>query len=196
MIVYGPDCETTGLSPVDHELIAVQFADAEGSIARFARWEHDGEAAMLAAFLEAWTAIDRKRAGGGAMFVGVNHLGFDVPFLLARGIALADDLEHWSEGRLWDELYRWPVYLDLAQLVGNDLVGMADLRRELLETAAERPSRDVPVLYRNERFDALDERLDDQLAALRAVHLALRGTDLYREVVRFRRRLDAARDLT
>lgn len=195
MIVYGPDCETTGLSPFEHELVAVQFADAGGSITRFTRWEHEDEAAMLGAFLEAWTGIERKRAAAGALFVGVNHLGFDVPFLLARGVALADDLAGWSPDRLWDELYRWPAYLDLAQLVGNDLVGMVDLRRELLESAAERPGRDVPVLYRNERFDLLAERLDDQLAALREVHLALRGTDLYREVVRFRRRLDAARDL-
>ncbi|MFW6448983.1 MAG: hypothetical protein ACOC0X_05525 [Halobacteriota archaeon] len=196
MIVYGPDCETTGLSPFDHELLAVQFADADGSITRFARWEHDDEVDMLAAFLEGWTAIERKRAGGGALFVGVNHLGFDLPFLLTRGIALADDLEGWSRDRLWDELYRWPVYLDLAQLVGNDLVGMADLRGELLATAADRPGRDVPILYRNGRYDLLEERLDDQLDALRAVHLALRGTDLYREMVRFRRRLDAARDLS
>lgn len=197
MIVYGPTCETTGLSPEDHELVSVQFAQADGEVTMFPRWEYDGEADLLAAFLKRWDDIERKRSEGGALFVGINHLSFDLPFLLARCRHHRDELADrgWLPGRCWAELYRWPIYFDLAHLVGGDLVGMATLRRELIGTEPEHGGRDVPVLYRNGRHEAIATHVSDRLGALREIHLALRGTDLYRELVKFRRRIGASRDL-
>lgn len=198
MIIYGPTCETTGLSPVDNELVSVQFADADGSTSLFGRWEHDDEAQLLSAFLERWEAIKRKRSEGGALFVGVNHLTFDVPFVLARCMALRDDLDAlgWPATRCWNLLYRWPVYFDLAHLVGSDLVGLDALRAALLGGDGDHGGREVPVLYRNERYGAIETHIEKRLTTLRDVHLTLRGTDLYRELVKFRRDLGVERDLT
>lgn len=198
MIVYGPACETTGLSPVDHELVAIAVADGEGTVTAIPRWEHDDEPELLVAFLEAWDDIERKRSSGGALFVGVNHLTFDVPFLLGRCSRLESDLaaREWPFERCWDVLVRWPVYFDLAQLVGGDLVGLQRLRAALLDEPVDDGGRDVPVLYRNERYDAIDDHLRERLATIRRTHLAIRGTDLYRELIKMRRRLGAARDLS
>ncbi|MFW6153573.1 MAG: hypothetical protein ACOC42_04360, partial [Halobacteriota archaeon] len=136
MLVFGFDCETTGLSPFANEVISVQYADEDGDLTLFAGWDYPDESALLVDFLEEWASIKRKRDAAGALFVGYNHLKFDVPFVFTKAIttpAVLDRLD-WDEHEAWRQLYRWPMYLDLAHLLGSDFIPMRSVRRELLGT--------------------------------------------------------------
>lgn len=197
MLIYGFGCETTGLSPFDNELVTLQYADEAGEVTLYPAWEYDDEAALLAAFLADWSTIKRKRADGGALFVGYHTLSFDVPFVLQKALEhdAARDRLGWSRADCWNQLYRWPVYLDLAQLVGDDFLGFDALRQALLGSTGTYEGRRVPVYYSSGRYDVIEAYVRDQLAALREVHLALRDSDLYDALGRLRREAGAERPL-
>ncbi len=190
MIIYGFDCETTGLSPFEHEVITVQYADAEGDLTIYRRWEHDSELGLLEAFLRDWSTIQRKRDAGGALFVGFNLLKFDVPFVFTKCL-MHDGLRSrlgWTKQDCWKQLYRWPMYLDLVHLVGADFISMDAIREVLLGTTAPTNSRDIPILYADGRYDRIDAYVEDEMAALLAIYNELQRTPLFTELMAFRRR--------
>lgn len=197
MLIYGFDCETTGLSPFEHEVITVQYAEEDGALTLYRRWEYDSEAAMLVDFLRDWRGIRRKRDAGGALFVGYNHLKFDVPFVLATCLDEPAILEAlgWTPQDAWKQLYRWPMYLDLAHLFGSDFIGMEAVREALLGTTDPYESRDIPVYYANGRYDVIEAYVEDEMAALRAIFDAVRDTAFFQELMAFRRGAGHEREL-
>ena len=197
MLIYGLDCETTGLSPFENEVITVQYAEEDGSLTLYRRWQYDTEADLLVDFLRDWRDIKRKRDAGGALFVGYNLLKFDVPFLFAKCLTdptILEDLA-WTPQDCWKQLYRWPMYLDLAHLLGSDFVSMRSVREALLGTTDPIPSRDIPVYYADGDYDTIERYVTDEMATLRELFLELQRTPMFEELMAFRRRLGYDREL-
>lgn len=197
MLIYGFDCETTGLSPFENELISIQYAEEDGSLTLYARWDYDSEAALLVDFLEDWKDIRRKRDADGALFVGYNHLKFDVPFVFAKCLLLDDVRERlgWSSQHCWKQLYRWPMYLDLVHLFGSDFISMNAIRKELLGTTDPYESRDIPVYYANGQYELIEEYIRDEMAAIRSIFEAVQDTPFFHELMAFRRAAGHEREL-
>lgn len=198
MLIYGFDCETTGLSPVEHEVITVQYATEDGELTIYRQWDYADEAAMLVDFLGHWAEIRRKRDADGALFVGYNHLKFDVPFVFARCLLDERILESlsWTPAELWRQLYRWPMYLDLVHLLGSDFIAMSAVRETLVGTTDPIASRDIPVLYANGDYDRIETYVEDEMAALAAIFEALRAEPLFDELLELRRRAGYERPLS
>lgn len=197
MLIYGPDCETTGLSPFENEVITVQYATEGGDITLFRQWEYPDEGAMLVDFLRNWRDIRRKRDADGALFVGYNHLKFDLPFVFAKCLTndrILEDLG-WTHQDLWKHLFRWPMYLDLVHLLGSDFISMRSVREALLGTTDPYESRDIPVHYADGRYDLIEAYVEDELATLKAIFEALREEPLFDELLALRRRAGYDREL-
>ena len=197
MLVFGFDCETTGLSPFENEVITVQYAEADGSLTLFRRWDYDSESALLGDFLRDWQTIRRKRDADGALFVGYNTLKFDVPFVFAKCLTVGGLLESlgWTEQEVWRQLYRWPMYLDLVHLLGSDFISMGAVREELLGTSDPYASRDIPVYYADGRYDLIEAYVRDEMTALLEIYEALRATPFFDELMALRRRIGYDREL-
>ncbi len=197
MIIYGLDCETTGLSPFENELITVQYADEDGTLSLYRLWEYESEAALLIDFLRDWKEIKRKRDDSGALFVGYNHLKFDVPFVFAKCLLLEEvqTALDWSPQDCWKQLYRWPMYLDLVHLFGSDFISMEAIREELLGTSDPYESRNIPVYYANDQYDVIEAYIEDEMAALKDIFNAVQRTTFFTELMRFRREAGHEREL-
>lgn len=197
MLIFGFDCETTGLSPFQNQVISVQYADEDGDLTLFAGWEYDTEEDLIVDFLTHWTEIKRKRDAEGALFVGYNHLKFDVPFVFTKAItdsAVLDRLD-WDEHEVWRQLYRWPMYLDLAHLLGSDFISMRAVRKELLGTEGQLESKRIPGYYESERYDLIERYIRDEMVAMREIYDALERTTFFEELMAFRRRAGHERTL-
>lgn len=197
MLIYGFDCETAGLSPFHSDLITVQYADEHGDLTLYAIWDYDDEDDLLFDFLTDWRDIRRKRADDGALFVGFNHLKFDVPFVLIKLLTADGLLERldWTVDDCWKQLYRWPMYLDLAHLFGADFISMRAVRKELLATEGELESKHIPVYYESERYDLIERYVRDEMQALRQIYQALQDERFFEELMAFRRRAGHTRTL-
>lgn len=198
MLVYGYDLETTGLSPFKDEIISAQYSHDDGTVSFYPRWEYESERELLVDFLDDWAGIKRKRIGAdGALFVGFNILGFDAPFLFLKCITIdgvLDDLG-WSYEDCWNQIYRWPSYLDLAHLLGADFIGMEAVRGEIVGTQGDFAGKDVPEYYENGEHEIIEEYVRDELAAMAAIYEELRDSAFFEELMGIRRQVGLEREL-
>jgi len=198
MLVYGYDLETTGFSPFEDDIISAQYSHDDGTVSFYPSWEYESERELIVDFLDDWAGIKRKRIGAdGALFVGFNILGFDAPFLFLKCITtdgVLDDLG-WSYEDCWNQIYRWPSYLDLAHLLGADFIGMEAVRGELVGTQGDFAGEDVPEYYEKGEYEVIEEYVRDELAAMAAIYEELRDSDFFEELMGIRRQVGLEREL-
>jgi hypothetical protein len=198
MLVYGYDLETTGFSPFEDEIITAQYSRDDGTVSFYPSWEYKSERRLLVDFLDDWASIKRKRMGAdGALFVGFNILGFDAPFLFLKCITtdrVLNDLG-WSYEDCWNQIYRWPSYLDLAHLLGADFIGMEEVRGELVGTQGDFAGEDVSEYYENGEHEFIEEYVRDELAAMAAIYEELRDSAFFEELMGIRRQVGLERKL-
>mgnify|MGYP006287160199 FL=1 len=198
MLVYGYDLETTGFSPFEDEIISIQYSHDDGTVSFYPCWEYESERELLVDFLDDWARIKRKRIGAdGALFVGFNILGFDAPFLFLKCITTDGVIEDlgWSYEDCWNQIYRWPSYLDFAHLLGADFIGMEAVRGELVGTQGDFAGSDMPGYYENGEHEIIEEYVRDELAAMAAIYEELRDSAFFEELMRIRRQVGLEREL-
>jgi hypothetical protein len=198
MLVYGYDLETTGFSPFEDKIISAQYLRDDGTVSFYPTWEYESERKLLVDFLDDWASIKRKRMGAdGALFVGFNILGFDAPFLFLKCITtdrVLNDLG-WSYEDCWNQIYRWPSYLDLAHLLGADFIGMEAVRGELVGTQGDLAGEDIPEYYENGEHEVIEEYVRDELATMAAIYEELRDSAFFEELMGIRRQVGLEREL-
>ncbi|WP_152415905.1 hypothetical protein [Halovivax asiaticus] len=198
MLVYGYDLETTRFSPFEDQIISAQYSYDDGNVSFYPSWEYESERELLVDFLDDWAGIKRKRIGAdGALFVGFNILGFDAPFLFLKCITtdgVLNDLG-WSYEDCWNQIYRWPSYLDLAHLLGADFIGMEAVRGEIVGTQGDFAGEDVPEYYENGKHEIIEEYVRDELAAMAAIYEELRDSAFFEELMGIRRQVGLEREL-
>jgi hypothetical protein len=181
-LVFGYDIETTGTNPFASELVTIQYR-RDGSDSLYRRWNHDSERDLLLAFLNDWKHIKRHRKTGGALFVAYNVLKFDAPYLLAK--ALQHDLDGepgWNSKYVWENIVHGPAFLDLQQLLGDDMRKFAEWRNCLTGAYADVESCQIPALYERSEYNQIESYVRDELATLEEVYRTLRTEPFYEEL--------------
>lgn len=189
--VFGPDIETTGTSPQDSELVTIQYRQ-DGELYLYRRWEYESERDLLLDWLNDWKRIKRSRRRGGAQFIGFNVLKFDVPFLLwkAQQYDIASE-PNWSEQLVWENIAHGPAYLDLAQLLGDDMLGFAEWRNLTVGTYGEYQSAQIPKFYERAEYDKIEMYIRDEMATFEQVFSEIQQEPFYQMLMELR---DEARD--
>ena len=151
-ITYGYDIETTGVNPFKDKIITIQFRRS-GRNYVYKIWEYgDDEREMILSFLDTWKRIPRAKRMGGDLFVTYNFK-FDGPFLLTRCLLTGiDEEEEWRE-YLWENIIHGPSFIDLYQLLGDELISFAEWRGLLVGSVSRYRGRDIPIFYRNRQYD-------------------------------------------
>lgn len=129
--------------------------------------------------------------------MGFNTLSFDVPFLFGKCLditGIRDDLG-WSTQDCWQQLYRYPVYLDLYYLLGADFIGFDVLRDELVGTRSDYDGEEMAYFYESSEYEKIRAYVHDELTAMETVYDALRDSAFFEEMVALRRRVGLERAL-
>ena len=185
-VVFGPDIETTGLDPFTCKILTIQLRK-EGCNHIWAEWRDGGEADIIQKFLDFWETIPRSKKRGGYTFVAYNVLHFDIPFIVERSRILGlNNLEF-----LWDSLVRYPVYLDLYQLLGDSLMKFARWKGLLIGKADEWSGKDVPKFYKKKEFSKIIEYVNDELESFERIYEAIRKEPFYKQLRNLRLKADA-----
>ena len=144
------DIETTGLSPLESEIVAVGIKKSNGEAEVYSRKEHSEKDLLAKAFL---TLSDLAYC-----LIGYNIYGFDLPFLTARAI------HHDFVGN-WLQSVRNVYRIDLIHVVthylltSNKHIKLAEVAQFLgINTGQDEVSgKDIPELYEKEEFDKIEQ---------------------------------------
>jgi len=187
-ITYGYDIETTGVNPFKDKIITIQFRRS-GRNYVYKIWEYgDDEREMILSFLDTWKRIPRAKRMGGDLFVTYNFK-FDGPFLLTRCLLTGiDEEEEWRE-YLWENIIHGPSFIDLYQLLGDELISFAEWRGLLVGSVSRYRGRDIPIFYRSRQYDRIEEYVEDELITLERIYQAIQEEPFYRELSRLREQL-------
>lgn len=192
MTLYGYDIETTGLNPYSDEVVTIQYKRDSTGLSIYRRWEYDSERDLLLDFLNDWKGIPRARSRGAEEFIAYNVLKFDAPFLLIKAqqhdIASADD---WSDKYVWENIIHGPPFLDLAQLLGDDMKKFAEWRNCLTGTYGDYESRQIPKFYRSGDYGMIEEYVEDELDTLEQVYQEVQQEPFYEELQKLRETAEA-----
>jgi hypothetical protein len=188
LITFGYDIETTGPNPFENKVITIQYRrDDQNHI--FKIWNYGrSERDLIISFLGEWNKITYRISGGGDFFVTYN-LRLDAPFLLTRCLLndIANDLE--SRKHLWNTLIHGPVFLDLYQLLGDELTRFDDWSAAFGLKAGRFRNSDIPHMYRNAKYSQIEEYVTDELAALEKMYHSIKKEPFFQELLKLRSKL-------
>jgi hypothetical protein len=195
--IFGPDIETEGTDPFSDEIITIQYRDSETETTHvYKRWEYEDERALIFAFLMDWKDIRWHRQSGGPLRVGYRVADFDLPFLMIR----CYEAEVFEKLRadpsfVWSNLVHGPSYLDLAQLLGADMVPFEAWRRELLGTSSPADGSQIAQFYEQGDYQKVEEYVTDEMKTLEALYDEVQTTEYFEMLLEMRQSIGFERDL-
>lgn len=184
MLTFGYDIETAGIDPLTDKLITIQYR-REGRNHIFKLWEYPSEKDLIEGFLDEWKNIPRHLLRGGDYFVSFNFR-LDGPFLFTR--CLLNDLvgiPYWRK-HLWSFLIHGPAFVDVDQLLGDKLTSLEEWRRRFRLKPGSFKNSQIPHLYKQRRFEDIEEYVNDELEALEQLYHALCKEPFYEELEKMR----------
>jgi len=187
MNIYGYDVETTGLMPHSAEIVTIQYKRESSDPTVYKRWEYSSEKEILLDFLNDWKNFKRARTRGAGLFVGYNILKFDAPFLhsKARQHNIASE-KGWNQDYVWQNLVHGPAFVDMNQLLGDDMKKFAEWRNCLTGRYGDFESKDIPDFYRNQQYEKIEEYVNDEMITLEKVWNEIQQEDFYQELQNLR----------
>lgn len=192
MTLYGYDIETTGLNPNKDEIVTIQYKKDKTGLSVYKRWEHDTERDMLLAFLNDWKDIPRSRKRGAEEFIAFNVLKFDAPFLLTKAQQHNIATEsNWNGEYVWQNIIHGPPFLDLAQLLGDDMKKFAEWRNCLTGSYGDYESKQIPEFYNNDSYNKIEEYVRDEMNTLEQVYKEIQTENFYEELQTLRETAEA-----
>ncbi len=184
VLTFGYDIETTGLNPFENEIITIQFRRGATNHL-FKAWESN-ENEIIFQFLESWKTIPRSIRGGGDFFVAFN-VKFDTTFLFVRATKhKMHERLGWNERLLWENVVHGPSFIDMYQLLGDQLMNFAKWRRCLVGTFGRYKNAQIPIFYREKKFDIIEEYINDELLSLENVYSAVMREPFYEQLLKLR----------
>jgi DNA polymerase elongation subunit (family B) len=146
------DIETTGLNPFQDQILTIQVKRDE-LVCVWKLWDEVDEENVIRRFLD---FLEGLRAGE-AIF-GYNILTFDIPFIWARLSLLSEvdaDLYHRFFNRNWKDIYQ---YFGESYCSIDYWLERFNIKRGCVYTG-----KDVPQLFREEKYEAIEAHAIDDL---------------------------------
>lgn len=197
MTIFGPDLESTGTNPFSDEIITIQYRDSEtGTTHVYKRWEYKNERDLIFDFLMDWKDIRWHRQSGGPLRVGYRVTDFDLPFLVIRcyETGVFEKLRAGPDF-VWSNLAHGPSYLDLAQLLGADMVPFEAWREELLGTSSPADGSEMAQLYEQGNHEKIEEYVNDEMETLELLYDEIQSTEYFQELLSMRQNIGFDREL-
>jgi hypothetical protein len=172
MLTFDYDVEATGTDPFENKAITIQYRRGSHNHI-FKIWDYNNsECELLLSFLKEWKNIPRQLLRGGDYFVTYN-MQLDAPFLLTR--CLLNDLDRVKEWKdhLWSNLIHGPDFLDLYQLLGDELTSHDDWGKTLAHVPSKFRNSEIPQFYENQRYSDIEEYVNDELFNLERIYYAI-----------------------
>ncbi|MDS0298239.1 hypothetical protein NDI76_05750 [Halogeometricum sp. S1BR25-6] len=183
MTLYGYDIETTGVRPYSSEIVTIQYKRDSTGLSIYKRWEYESERELLLAFLNDWKDIPRARSRGAEEFIAFNVLKFDAPFLLVKAqqhdIASASG---WEDKYVWENISHGPPFVDLAQLLGDDMKKFAEWRNCLIGSYGDYESKRIPEFYQRDDYEKIEEYVEDEMDTLEQIYQEIQNEPFYKEL--------------
>jgi hypothetical protein len=107
---------------------------------------------------------------------------FDIPFLCTR----ASILGVINPVKLWKILVRYPVYLDIYQLLGDSFMAFARWKKLWIGQTGPHTGKDVPDLYYQKRYEEIVEYVNDKLDSLEHIYYSITKEPFYQELLKLR----------
>jgi DNA polymerase III epsilon subunit-like protein len=189
LITFGYDIETTGPNPFENKLVTIQYRRNDQNYI-FKIWDYgSSERDLIIHFLSEWNKISYRLSSGGDYFVTYN-LRLDAPFLLTRCLLndIATNIE--SRKHLWNILIHGPVFLDLYQLLGDELARFDSWISRFGLTPGRFRNSDIPHMYNSAKYSEIEEYVNDELLGLEKMYLAVVREPFFQELQRLRRKVD------
>ena len=121
----------------------------------------------------------RSIKSGGDWFVAFN-VRFDITFLLTRALILELNKEHgWTNEYIWQNIAHGPSWLDLYQLLGDQLMSFAKWRNCLSGSLHDTKNREIPLLYENKEYEKIESYVEDELITLEKIYNAVSKEQFY-----------------
>ena len=88
---------------------------------------------------------------------------------------------------IWKQLVRYPAYVDLYQLLGDDFMSFARWKNLLVGKAKECSGKDVPVFYENGEYDKILEYVNDEMESLEKIYYAIKKETFHKQLEELRK---------
>ncbi|RLI75261.1 hypothetical protein DRP05_15085 [Archaeoglobales archaeon] len=176
------DIETTGLSPLNDEIVAVGIRTIDFKTKQYNPWEYekflDNKILTRKDFSEdeLISAALHYLMREGACIIGYNVIGFDIPFITARALFNKHNVRTLS-------LLRQQYRIDLMHVVtrylltNNRHVKLNDITQFLgIEVNNQITGKDIPDLYEKGEFEKIEEHCFNDLE--NTYHLFMKLKDL------------------
>lgn len=189
MLTFGYDIESTGPNPFESKVITIQYR-RESRNYIFKIWDYDhSERDLILAFLSEWKKIPRRLSHGGDFFITYNFR-LDGPFLLTR--CLLNDIGGDEESRkhIWNSIIHGPAFLDLYQLLGNNMTPFELWRKKFGLPPGKFRNSDVPQMYLNRQYSDIEEYVNDELISLEKAYYLVIKEPFYVELEELRNKLE------
>jgi hypothetical protein len=187
LLTFGYDVEATGIDPFESKLITIQYRrDNQNHV--FKIWDYTSERDLILSFLDAWQRIPQNLFQGGDYFVTYNFR-LDGPYLLTRCLMnnLGDiDEKARFHQHLWKNLIHGPDIIDLDQLLGNKLTPFESWRRRFGLGPSKFKNSEIPILYKNHRYNDIEDYINDELVSLEKIYSAICKEPFYLELIKLR----------
>jgi len=146
------DIETTGLNPFHDQILTIQVKRDE-LVCVWKLWDEEDEVNVIRRFLAFLDSIRKNEA-----IFGYNILAFDIPFIWTR-LSILSGVDAAMYQRLFNRNWK-----DIYQYFGESYCSIDHwLERFNIKRGCVYTGRDIPQLYREEKYEAIEAHAIDDL---------------------------------